>query len=51
VTYQKQGKLDDARKIVPILEEQNGKMAKELSRLIESGPPVPKANAKRPVQL
>jgi tetratricopeptide (TPR) repeat protein len=53
VTYSKQGKLDEARKILPTLKEQDGKMAAELARLIENTPPPspPKAKAKTPVQL
>ncbi len=43
VAYQKMGKLEDARTVVPILEEQDGKMAKELSKLIKQTPaPAPK---------
>lgn len=38
VVYQRQGKLDDARKILPTLEQQDGRMAKELTKLIESTP-------------
>ena len=38
VTYQKQGKLGEARKILPMLEQQNSKMAAELARLIKNTP-------------
>ena len=53
VAYQKLGKLDEARKILPTLEKQNGKMAAELTKLIEATPPPtpPKPKAKKPVQL
>lgn len=48
VTYQKQGRLEEARKIVPILEEQNSRMAAALAKLIESTPPpAPKPAAKK----
>jgi len=41
VTYSKQGKLDEARKILPTLEEQDSKMAAELAKLIENTPARP----------
>jgi Flp pilus assembly protein TadD len=47
VTYQKQGRLEEARKVVPILQEQNSKMAAALAKLIESTPPPPEPKKKR----
>jgi len=40
VVYYKQGNIADARTVVPILEEQNAKMAKELARLLEQPAPI-----------